>query len=94
MGVPIRILIQEFILDYLRENDTISILEEEFHDGFHNQFGGKRSGTRWGSDPVYKAQRWLERLYRQSILDRSRISIRDPEFPNWVYIYTLSDTTK
>lgn len=88
--IPTRIRKQRFIEMYLNENKTANVLDEQFHDEWHNIFGGKRIGYMWGSAPCQNAMIWLRKLYDQGILDRGIISLREgPEFPKWVYVYTL-----
>lgn len=86
--------IRLFIVQYLKENTGVDVLDSVFHDEFYARFGGKRKEYAIGSQPVAKAQRWLSKMYREGQLDRGVIplsSSAQPGFPNWVYGYTLRD---
>lgn len=87
---------EEFVMEYLKTNHSTDIYDQQFHDDFHERFGGKRKEYMFGSSPVYKAQRVLTRIHKQGKIDRFRISLSGQEsgFRNWVYSYTLPDGDK
>jgi len=86
--------IEKFIISYLTENYATDALDEKFHEQFYQEFGGKRQETFYGAQMVYKAQHWLNKMYKEKTLNRRRISFGETEkgasgYPNWVYSYTL-----
>jgi len=89
--------IRKFIITYLEENFSADATDEKFHTEFYERFGGKRKQTYWGAQTVYKAQKWLKKLYDEGTLDRGVINLGanwQPGFPRWVYGYTLSSTSR
>ncbi len=91
--------ILNFIVGYLREHTSADVCNQSFHDEFYKKFGGKRFGENefyaYGAHPVYKAQSWLRKLYKDGTLDRHTVGIvgagyRSSGLPKWVYSYTLS----
>lgn len=83
---------RKFVLEYLEKNFTTNVCDQEFHEKWYSNFGGKRKETQWGAEPVYQAQRFLELLYKEGSLNRGVVSLGanwQPGFPKWVYGYTL-----
>ena len=82
---------RRWILEYLLKEVSASAVDQQFHEGFHELFGGSRKTTFWGAQPVRKAQRLLLEMCREGLLERGVISLHEHEigFPNWVYGYTL-----
>ena len=84
---------EQWIIEWLENNFSADVCNQEFHDEFWRRFGGARVQKNWGAQPVLKAQRLLERMCRDELLVRSRIGLWRPEpgLPRWVYVYTLED---
>lgn len=82
---------KQFILNYLANHIETSVTDEEFHDEFYKRFGGNRKLTHFGAQPVYKAMRLLEYMYRQKLINRGIMGLTEHEigFPNWCYTYYL-----
>lgn len=82
-----------FIINYLKKHVTVDACNENFHDEFFNQFGGKRKQTFFGAQPIYKAMRLLSKMYKENKIDRTIISLPDhlSGFPNWIYVYSLKE---
>ncbi len=88
--------IDDWVIDYLMQSKyaSASVVDQPFHDKFYAKFGGKRTETNYGAQPVHKAMSCLTRLYKAGILKRSRVSIdwRLEGFPPWVYSYQMNET--
>jgi len=81
---------QEFVIQYIKENLSTSVVDKEFHDAFAIKFGYKQQFKMWGAKPCRKAMQILKNLYDANILDKKRISICGGEgFPTWVYVYDM-----
>lgn len=81
---------QKFILEWLKTHKGTDCLDSEFHDKFHQQFGGKRKEYLWGASPVVASMKALATMYRCGILSRGIVSITGGiGFPKWVYVYSL-----
>lgn len=89
---------EQFILGWLKANEPfgINVLNGEFHDAFHAEFGGAFLPYPWGCRPVLKAMRLLETMCKQGVLVRWIQTKKDmrlePDFPNWWYVYQLPTT--
>lgn len=87
----------KFILNYIKYNGGVSVLNEPFHDAFFSKFGGSRKLKMWGASPVKKAQRLLKMMYNEGTLDRFIITLGrnwEPGFPRWEYVYKISKREK
>ncbi len=76
----------EWIVEYIRQNYQVSAMDQPFHKTFFAKFGGKRSGTRI----VYKAQRRLKKLWEEGVLERHTLNMCAP-FPRWIYVYRIRE---
>jgi hypothetical protein len=87
----------KFIISYLKRNYCTDACDQKFHEAWFQEFGGARKMTAWGSQPVYSAQRYLKKLYKQGVLERGIVPLGanwQPGFPKWVYGYTLKNDDK
>jgi hypothetical protein len=86
---------EQWIIDWLngRPHEKIDACDEEFHEAFHQRFGGARAQTYFGAQRVYKAQRLLAQMYRDGKLKRfvDGLSGMGDGWPRWVYVYELED---
>lgn len=82
---------EEWIINYIKEYGSADVCNTQFHDEFHEEFGGKRKGYLYGADPVLKAQALLGKMWKERKLNRFKISLLEhvSGMPNWVYVYEL-----
>lgn len=84
---------ERFILDWLSANHCADVVNQEFHEAYHQRFPEyTRRETFWGAQPVAQAQRDLSRMERAGVIGRARISLGEnwqPGFPKWVWGYRL-----
>ncbi len=86
---------EAFVLEYIASGryGAVSVLDADFHDAFHERFGGARKWKAWGASPVPSAMATLRRLYDRRLLRRARVGLRDgewqPGFPTWVWEYRI-----
>ena len=87
---------EQFIIEYLLEHLKADACDTDFHDQYHDKFGGKQKLCFYGASPVYKAQRLLSSMYKRGLLVRKRVSIfgLQIDMPNWVYVYELHPELK
>lgn len=82
----------EWIVEYIRQNYQVSAADQPFHEAFFAKFGGKRKETCSGTRIVYKAQRRLKKLWEKDTLERHRHRLNmGAEFPRWVYMYRICE---
>lgn len=83
-----------FILDWLKEHQSASVVDEKFHDAYAARFPGyKRIEKMFGAQPVPQAQRDLQRLRRSHRIDSCRFGLGggvwQPGFPTSIVSYHL-----
>lgn len=84
------ILMEDFVLQYINDNNQTSCVDQNFHNEFAKQFGYKQKPKLWGAMPCRKAMAILKKLYDSNILERNRISICGSEgFSTWVWAYSI-----
>ncbi len=79
-----------WIVEYIRQNYQVSATDQPFHEAFFAKFGGKRKETCSGARIVYKAQRRLKKLWEEGSLDR-HIHNTCALFPRWIYVYRVCE---
>lgn len=83
---------EAWVCDWLRRNTEASVVNQQFHDDFHEAFGGTRKETYWGAQPVGKAMRVLGSLAKQRRVVVRTVGLGanwQPGFPKWVRSYSL-----
>lgn len=82
---------EEWIVEYLHQNMEASAVNKDFHEKFHQKFGGRKKETFFGAEPVAKAQATLAAMYNKGTVIRRRIGIQNwqPGMPKWVYSYSV-----
>lgn len=85
------VLKEEWLKDYINVNGPVNILDAEFVDAYINKFNPKHSIQPFGANGCKELGKMLSDLYKDNILDRSRISIHGlgRGYPNWVYVYEM-----
>ncbi len=85
-------MMEEWIVEYIRQNYQVSTIDQPFHEAFFAEFGGNRKETYFGARPVYKAQRQLKKLWEKDVLERHRHKLgMGVEFRRWVYVYRIRE---
>ena len=83
---------EEWIVEYIKQNYQVSATDQPFHEAFFAEFGGKRKETCFGAQLVYKAQRRLKKLWEKDVLERHQHKLgMGTEFPRWVYVYRIRE---
>jgi hypothetical protein len=88
---------RQWVIDYLLENTEASALNQDFHEKFHNQFGGARAEKYWGAQPVRSAMSILSGLAKTGVCETRTVSLGgawQPGFPRRVRSYCLSQFGK
>ncbi len=82
----------DWIIEYIKQNYCVSATDYHFHNEFFAKFGGLRKETYFGAQTVYKAQRRLKKLWEEGILERHRSKTGGGiGFPKWVHVYRLRE---
>jgi hypothetical protein len=81
---------REWVLDYLAKHGEAGTFDDEFHDAWHKQFGGKIQVYTVGPNRCPDAVRTLRRMWTEDELNRRIVGnqyARDYCQPNWCVVY-------
>ncbi len=70
MNKPLILILDEWIVEYIRQNYQVSATDHSFHEAFFTKFGGKRKEACSGTRIVCKAQGRLKKLWEHGTLER------------------------
>jgi len=84
---------ETFVIEYLKKNQFVDVLDQEFMLAFANRFNCKARRMSLGAPRVPLAGKTLSAMFKKGLLTRS-ISGLDAYaggigFPKWVYTYSL-----
>lgn len=91
---PINDARYDWIVDYIRDNGAVSIIDDQFVYGYIKRFDAYFV-ARYATPKCPQLNKDLSDLYQERKLSRetigtpSRLILR--EYPKWVYLYNLSD---
>lgn len=83
---------QYWVLNYIKSNQVVDMLNEQFVDDYIKEFNTKHIVMPWGANKCNELSKLLSSLYNQGILKRSAVGIpKEVGFPNWIYCYELTE---
>ncbi len=92
---------RDWILEFMRNRGSadymqyVSTFDEEFHNAYHDKFGGKINLYMIGPNIVPNANRTLRQMWERGDVRRKRIGNQDARQymqPTWSLIYYLPET--
>ena len=83
---------ENFILEYLTFYKNVDMYSIDFHEKFHEKFGGNTKMTVHGTMYVNKAMYKLKEMYKNHKLRRCSVvyDFKVEHRPSWGYSYWLS----
>jgi len=82
---------QDWILEYLKSNNHVDILNVKFVDAYIEKFNVKYAIQPYGANSCKELGILLSQMYHCNLLERFRIGLRgcDVSMPKWCYCYEL-----
>lgn len=84
---------EDWVLQYIKTNKIVDMLNEKFVDEYIEQFNPKHSIQMWGANKCNELSKLLASLYKQGILKRNSIGtpLASSGMPKWIYVYELTE---